>query len=323
MSKNSIGNRRLPLSVPAGRFIDSACKFQDLGGRDFADLIGLKYRFNRPTLHRMLGQVQGWKRSWARAAAKKFAPRYACNSKTLNDFLVGDGPAPNAACSVAAEYEFQPASSLVPLFVCPPGLLQCGSITSVSNNFPLYLLPEIPRGKVVKAMRAIAPKADFGNLNSLARLAEEQHEGLLRTLPSNHHFIVDRSAITSLVQGDPPFNRFDRGDRIDVLSFLLNDICLEGCGTLSLPVLSQISLAGLSWNLSQFSELQRLGSDRLVVQSYRHFLFGVTGLTEVLPGGIAEQHDRLLTQAHAVVVAEGCPQRAIRILRRLIDRAKK
>jgi hypothetical protein len=322
-TKNRVLRGRLRLNVPAGPFIDSACQFMRLAGRSFADLIGLEYLPNRPTLHRMLGQLQGWKRSWTGAAAEMFAPHFGCDPHNLAEFLVGAGPAPNAACQVAAEYEFQTASSLASLFVCPPGLLQCGSIVSVCNGIPLYLLPEIPRGKVVKVMQSLVPKVDFGNLDSLAALAEEQHDALVHTLPSNHHFIIDRSALSSLVRGGPPFNTFDGGDRIDVLGFLLNDICLNGRGTLSFPILSCIPLAGLSWNLSQFSELQRLGSARLVVQSYRHFLFGIIGLTEVLPGGIAEQHDRLVTQIHALNLADGCPQRAVRILRRLLDRAKK
>jgi hypothetical protein len=314
-------NARLPLESPAGLFIDSTCKLMRLAGRDFAKMIGIEYVPNRPALHRMLARRQGWRRSWMSAAAKTFARDYGCGSDALEQFLAGAGPAPNLKCWVAAEYTFKPADELTPIFVSSTGFLNVQSIISLSDSIPASLFPEIPRRKVFEGWLALASKADCENLGRFETLAEQEHEAILRTCPSRHHFMIDRSGLAALVSGLPPFQTFDGGDRLEVIGFLLDDICRSGRGNLSLSSLSRRPLGRRRWNIRQFSQIQRLDSDLIVLRSRQAYLFGVASLSG--PGSLPKRHAQLLKRIHALHLAEGRPRRAIRILERLLRRAKR
>lgn len=233
MKKKFTAAGLVPMSVPAGPFIHSCCQYLNLYGHELAALLGIDYTPNRPALHRMLSHLQGWRRSWVSSAARQFATHYACESSALEKFLIGAGPAPNPACAAAAAYEFHAAAQLVSLFVSPAGLLNCGSIVSVSTGIPAMLLPEAPRRKYFDALRLVTLQRDQGRLDGVAELAEGQHESLMTTFPSNHHFMIDRVSLSAMLRRRPPFHNFDDGDLIDVLGFLVHDICRGGRGKIS------------------------------------------------------------------------------------------
>jgi hypothetical protein len=313
---------RLPLAAPASPFVDSTCKFMRLAGRNFAHLIGLDYQPNRPALHRMLAQLQGWSRTWICDAAKGFAPYYDCDSKTLEDFLVGAGPAPNAACAAAAEYSFTAASELTPVFVSAEGFLRCGTILSVSTAVPPLLLPETPRQKVFEARRSLAPKAQRAQLDGMEALAEAQHEALLATFPSHHHFVISGASLSAMLRREVPFDTFDDADVIDVLGFLLNDICLGGRGQISFSNPLQIPLKDALPLIHGFRHVLRLGDGQIVVEA-EGGLLGFAKVAGARRGSLVDRQYQLLTQIHAMHLAQGYPSQAIRLLERLLQRARR